>query len=255
MMKSSSVNILPQPFAWIPIPEGDVILIHDEEIHPDNYLETDTNFHVSRFEISKYPITNAQFRIFIEAGGYSNDRWWTVTGKQERDKYQWIQPLYWHDTQWNSDDFPVVGISWYEAIAFCMWLSDLTGENIALPTEQQWQRAAQGDDGREYPWGKEFDFLRCNNSYQQNSNHTTPVYQYESIGASPYGVVDMVGNIWEWCLTDYYVGGANIEGANLRLIRGGSWYTSGTFFFTTYHRNGASPDARDDISGFRIARI
>ena len=65
----------------------------------------------------------------------------------------WSEPRFWNDSQWNGAQHPVVGVSWYEAVAFCLWLSDVTGERIMLPTEDQWQYAAQGDDGRTYPWG------------------------------------------------------------------------------------------------------
>src|SRR5690606_8543992 len=128
---------------------------------------------------------------------------------------------FWDDSQWNGADYPVVGVSWYEAVAFCRWLSEATGEAITLPTEEQWQYAAQGDDGRKYPWGDEWDCTRCNNSVEPcHSDGTTPVRQYEGPGDSPFGVVDMSGNVWEWTLTEYESGVNDLDGANNRVIRG-----------------------------------
>ena len=92
------------------------------------------------------------------------------------------------------------------------WLSSKAGLAISLPTEPQWQRAAQGGDGREYPWGNGFDSSRCNTS-ESGINHTTPVNQYPS-GTSSYGVYDMAGNVWEWCLSE----GENPENTALRLL-------------------------------------
>jgi len=254
-MKSTSIHILPKPFEWIPIPKGQTVLVHDEEVHPSNYLQHDTVFDVAPFEIAKYPITNAQYRVFIEAEEYLNNRYWTKEGKKQRDIYQWKIPLYWNDSLWNGDDYPVVGISWYEAVAFCLWLSDMTDEHILLPTEQQWQRAAQGDDEHEYPWGNKFDHQKCNTSDEKLSHQTTLVYQYEGKCNSPYGVVDLIGNMWEWCLTDYVTGNQDIEGIPSPIIRGGSWSTSGTLFLTTNYRKGIYPHNRDNDLGFRIARL
>mgnify|MGYP001306903900 CR=1 FL=1 len=254
-MKPNTVDILPKPFEWIMIPQGQVILTHDDDVHPSNYLQHDTVFDVPTFEMVKYPITNAQYRAFVDAGGYLNNRYWIDEGKKQRDAHQWKQPLYWDDSFWNGDDYPVVGISWYEAVAYCLWLSDVTNEYIQLPTEQQWQRAAQGNDEREYPWGNDFDPLKCNQSHEENRHQTTPIQTYENKGDSPYGVVDMVGNVWEWCLTDYETGSHTIQGAHLPIIRGGSWSTSGKFFLTTYHRKGVYPYNRDNDLGFRIVRI
>jgi formylglycine-generating enzyme required for sulfatase activity len=175
--RSRTLDLMPDPFAWIDIPAGRVQLIPDDYDKKNSYLKSDTWFDVPAFRIAKYPITNAQFARFIESGGYADRQWWTDTGWDSRlkgmawnsDKREyvetgtpWTEPRYWQDDKWNGADQPVVGVSWYEAVAFCRWLSDVTGEAITLPTEQQWQRAAQGDDGREYPWGNTWDKSRCN---------------------------------------------------------------------------------------------
>ena len=151
-VRSRVLDLLPEPFAWIDIPAGRV----DIKKHGE--------FDVAAFQIAKYPITNAQYAKFIEAGGYRKRKWWTDAGWERRSSDSWTEPRYWAGSRFNGREQPVVGVSWYEAVAFCLWLSDLTGEQIMLPTEDQWQRAAQGDDGRVYPWGDEWDCHRCNNS-------------------------------------------------------------------------------------------
>ncbi|MBN1965580.1 MAG: SUMF1/EgtB/PvdO family nonheme iron enzyme [Anaerolineae bacterium] len=236
-------DLLPPPFAWIEIPAGRVEI---EDGHGA--------FDVPAFMIAKYLLTNAQFAKFIEAGGYREKKWWTAAGWQQREQAGWTKPCFWNDEKWNGADYPVVGVSWYEAVAFCRWLSEMSGEPVMLPTEQQWQRAAQGDDGRTYPWGNEWDGSRCNNSVKPyDSNQTTPVRQYEGKGDSLFGVVDMAGNVWEWCLTDYEKG-TNDVNRNAkyrdRVLRGGSWYNHPDNFRVSY-RICREPYFRDSSLGFR----
>lgn len=178
---------LPAPFAWIDIPGGTVTL---EDGHG--------TFDVEPFAIARYPVTNGQFAKFVEAGGYAQRPWWTDAGWALRDQDQWMEPRHWADPKWNGENQPVVGVSWYESLAFSLWLSEVSGERVFLPTEQQWQRAAQGDAGRIYPWGNDWDGKRCNNSVglgDMADGQTTAVTAYEGKGDSPYGVVDMSGNV------------------------------------------------------------
>lgn len=243
--KPTSLTLMPAPFDWIEIPK-------------------------KGYRIAKYPVTNAQFATFIEAGGYKQQKWWTQAGWEAKAKgwarnsskstweetgTAWTQPRYWTDSQWNGAEQPVVGVSWYEAVAFCLWLSDVTGENIMLPTEDQWQYAAQGDDDRDYPWGNDWDCKRCNNSVKPcNSNVTTPVRQYEGKGDSPFGVVDMAGNVWEWCLTDYNNKTNDMNSyAEFRVLRGGSWLLSNTGNFRCDYRSRNDPLGRNSGLGFRVS--
>ncbi len=223
--------LLPAPFDWIDIPG-------------------------KGYSIAKYPITNAQFAKFIEAGGYKQKKWWTDAGWTQREKDAWTQPRSWTDSQWNGAEQPVVGVSWYESVAFCLWLSETTGEKIMLPTENQWQYAAQGDDGRDYPWGKQWDASRCNNNVDQKGiGKTTPVTQYKGKGDSPFGVVDMAGNVWEWCLTDYNNKTNDMNSsATDRVLRGGSWINSNSDFFRCDFRDWCYPHYWFDGWGFRISR-
>lgn len=123
----SEIEILPPPFEWIDIPAGQVTLEHDRG-----------TFDVFAFTIAKYPITYAQFQVFIDApDGFYNSQW--RKGLVAPRKFP-------KEQEWKIADHPRERVSWYDAIAFCRWLSHKTGLNITLPTEQQWQRAAQGDD-------------------------------------------------------------------------------------------------------------
>ena len=163
---------------------------------------------VEAFAIGKYPITNAQYDVFIDdQDGYRELR---LVGLFARGAAvaRVIIPSR-AALRLKAADLPCTNISWYEAVAFCRWLSSKTGLEIMLPTEQQWQRAAQGDDGREYPWGDEFDPSRCN--FGNNVGRPTPVTKY-ALGASPYGVMNMSGNTWEWCLTEWGTDSTRLKG-------------------------------------------
>ena len=166
-----------------------------------------------RYWIGKTPVTNAQFRPFVESDGYTNQAYWTTVGWQWRERgefygghtnLQWrerkvVKPHYWDDAKWNGADYPVVGVSWFEALAYCRWLTKQTGIAFHLPSEAEWEKAARGTDGRIYPWGNTWEAGRCN-SKEANIEGTTPVGKYPT-GASPYGALDMAGNVREWCVT------------------------------------------------------
>ena len=225
------IDFLPAPFAWIDIPG-------------------------KGYSIAKYPITNAKFAKFVEAGGYQERKWWTDLGWSWHEKNKWTQPRFWTDPKWNGAEHPVVGVSWYESVAFCLWLSDITNENIMLPTEDRWQYAAQGDDGRAYPWGNEWDASRCNNNVDQRGiGKTTPVRHYEGKGDSPFSVVDMAGNVWEWCLTDYDTKANNHNGdTRLRVLHGGAWGVRNSDILRSDCCLSFTPDDWNDDWGFRISR-
>ena len=245
--KPTTIDLMPKPFKWIEIPGKQGAMKTDEsnvvlEIPPERYW------------IAKYPVTNAQFRKFYDAAGYETEHWWTPRGWQIRQQEGWVEPLYWTDKWYTKSDNPVVGVSWYEAVAFCLWLSEMTDEKIMLPTESEWQYAAQGEDGRIYPWGDKWDCKLCNNSVKPcNSNRTTSVQQYEVKNKSPFGVVDMVGNVWEWCLTDYEDRINDYESdANRRVLRGGAWININKGDLCCHYRYGYDARLRDYGRGFRI---
>ena len=93
----------------------------------------------------------------------------------------------------------MVGVSWHDAMAYCRWLADLTGDPVRLPSEAEWEKGARGTDGRTYPWGDRWDTTRCN-TVESGRGDTTSVRDHPT-GASPYGVLDVAGNVWEWTRT------------------------------------------------------
>ncbi len=178
-------------------------LAHDSE-QPQHRL------HVPEFYIARTPLTNTQYAAFVKGTKHDVPEHWR-NGKAPSGK----------------ENHPVVHISWHDAIAFCEWLSQETGQSFGLPTEAEWEKAARGIDGRIYPWGdKPPTSELCN--FANNVRDTTPVGQYSPQGNSPYGCVDMAGNVWEWCRTkwednyDNYQDDNNLEGDAYRVLRGGA---------------------------------
>lgn len=252
-------RILPPPFEWVTIPTGYVTL------EPGGYLNKPYTYLIESFSIAKYPITYGQYAVFIDSGGYDNPEWWTEVGWLYRQENNWKKPRYWADknAKGRGADFPVSRLSWYEVIAFCNWLNNeiSSGEQrktqlyaeIGPPTEQQWQRAAQGDDARIYPWGNKFDPARCN-TFESLIGKTTRVTHYSDTGSSPFGVSDMSGNVWEWCLTAYDSGANSIQGDLRRVVRGGSLqYNADSAKCTA--RDFSYPVSRNKLQGFRICTV
>mgnify|MGYP001206681078 CR=1 FL=1 len=243
-------DLPPPPFAWIDIPAGRVTL-HTWDNWEDNYVpkgKQGTSFDVPAFSIAKYPVTNAQFQVFIDADdGYRSDSWWDFSPAARAWRAENRQP---RSRAFPGDDHPRANMSWYEAVAFCRWLSARTVEQIMLPSEQQWQRAAQGDTNWAYAYGDTFDRSRCN----FNSQGTTPVTQFEGKGDSPFGVVDMSGNVWEWCSTAYHSGSADLDGTEVRVLRGGSWRSYDEVNLRVDYRGWNNPGDWDGDGGFRLIR-
>ncbi|MCP4217434.1 MAG: SUMF1/EgtB/PvdO family nonheme iron enzyme, partial [bacterium] len=215
--------------------------------------------YLDAFEIAKYPLTNGGYRCFIEDGGYITKAFWAPEG------WQWVKrekrkcPRYWADGKWNGANFPVVGISWYEADAYVRWLSEKTSEFYRLPTEAQWEKAARGTDGRKFSWGESNDKNRCN--YRESGlGRTSPVGMFPG-GESPWGCMDMSGNGWEWCadwaISDYYKSAPDKnplgpDNGELRVIRGGSWFDDGKYVRSAY-RSWDGP-SYSGYAGLRLAR-
>jgi formylglycine-generating enzyme required for sulfatase activity len=260
---SESERMMPRPFGWCYIPTGKITLTNtwDDERTYIGRKGDSKSFDVPAFHMAKYPITNAQYALFVQAKGYGDPQWWTDIGWKVCQVEKWTQPLFWEDAQWNGIDYPVVGISWYEAVAFCKWLSATSNETISLPTEQHWQRSLQANvDGstmeHRYLWGNAWKRGMCNSGISpEASTHTTPVTQYENVGnVSACGVVDLVGNVWEWCLTGYYTGNQTTDGKDARVLRGGSWGMSGGDNYLSNFRLFVNPANRVANRGFRVCR-
>lgn len=189
--------------------------------------------------IDQYSVTNEKYRAFIDAGGYLNRSYWSLEGREWKRKNSIIYPKYWKDSKWNQADHPVVGVSYYEAEAYAAWAGK------RLPTEQEWEKAARGEDGRQYPWGEEFDKNRCN-SEESGIGGTTPVTQYPK-GVSPYGCYDLAGNVWEWCSCWFD------ESHNGRVHRGGTWHIVPNAIRSAF-RYWGTPTNRYTDQGFRCAQ-
>ena len=198
---------------------------------------------VEPFYIAKYPVTWIQYRAFLDTeDGFGNPAWWG--GPQ----YQIVKP----GRQFNRyDNHPAENLCWFEALAFCRWLSDRLGYGIGLPTEWEWQQAATGGDpANVYPWGKDWDDSRAN-SYDSELNRTTAVGVYPH-GASPLGAIDMAGNVWEFCRNEFdrpqRVG---LTGEARRVVRGGAFSDNPNFSRAAF-RSDINPYDRNYNIGFRL---
>lgn len=205
--------------------------------------------HVGPFAIARYPVTNAQYGVFVQA-----------TGRQPLRRWEGDQPpppLLNH---------PVVYVTWHDAVAYCRWLSRETGQEYRLPTEAEWERAARGGlpsplegEGagvRVWPWGDEWDAEKCNTS-EGGPGTTTPVGIYPA-GASPEGLLDMAGNVWEWCSSLYRPypydagdGREDMEAEGGRVVRGGAWGDAQRGGCVGERVRGSPDSSLDDI-GFRV---
>ena len=191
------------------------------------------------FYIDVYPVTNQQYEVFIKDKGYQNDNYWSKEGRKWRNEDTITLPRYWDNEKWNQPEHPVVGVSFYEAEAYAQWAKK------ELPTEQQWERAARGTDGREYPWEGEFDKEKCN-TRESGIGKTSRVTLYPN-GISPAGCYDMAGNVWEWTESPYD------EDRDSFVLRGGSWSYFQEFARCVI-RTGGDPDGRFGRVGFRCVR-
>lgn len=224
--------------------------------------------------IAKYPVTNIQFARFVLAGGYhqqdlwSKDGWdWRTGAYDERSleaiERDWLEhrpverrsePYFWHNPDLGNPIFPVVGVNWFEAEAYCRWLSTQivakpAEYTVRLATSLEWERASRGVEGFEYPWGIGFRKENANTweamtDQSSSSNGTTAVCTYPQ-GISPVGAWDMSGNVWEWTTTWYD------EDKRYRVVRGGSWIGYQWFARTSFC-NWSIPLMFNDDLGFRI---
>jgi formylglycine-generating enzyme required for sulfatase activity len=214
----------PCPGEMVVIPAGEFLMGEGREQH---------ELFLPEYQLGKYPLTNDEYKRFIDAGGYQNKSWWTEAGWQEIGQNQ-NEPRFWQDARFNKPNQPAMGLSWYECVAYCRWLSAESGQLYRLPTEAEWEKGARGIDGRVYPWGNEFEASRLNaKAGDQQVGTSTPVGIYPN-GVSPFGLFDCAGNVWEWCATrwkKFYPYDAHqdewradyLEGQNLRVLRSGSW--------------------------------
>ncbi len=199
---------------------------------------------VDEFEIGQYPVTNAEYQCFIRARGYAAPEHWR-NGK--------VPP--------GQENHPVVNVSWHDGRQYCEWLSSVSGKAVRLPTEAEWEKAARWDKVKKiscvYPWDDGWDQDRCN-TWEAGPHETTPVGIYPD-GASPSGLLDAAGNVWEWCQSkkvDYpyrsYDRREELLGGAARVVRGGSWSSIQLGARCASRLLSAGPDSRAGNIGFRV---
>jgi formylglycine-generating enzyme required for sulfatase activity len=237
------------------------------------------------FTMSKYEITNSQFTQFITDGGYSTQIYWTANGWNYKESQSWTQPGYWADGNLNGTNQPIVGVTWYEAVAYCNWRSakegltpaydfaghaTLSAAGYRLPTEAEWEysaaKGASGQAERIYAWGDTWDSNKAVCSVAPASAvKTAEVGNKSTAGDSPQGLADMNGNVWEWC-SDNYQPDASVASGTDRyyfvedatsqtlLLRGGAWNYTDEGYFRCAYRVNFFPSSRSGLIGFRVVR-
>jgi hypothetical protein len=207
-----------------------------------NLENVDGSFEVKPFSIAKYPVTYLQYKAFLDdADGYRSEHWW-----------EGLKHEAWPGEQYRpTGNCPADNVSWYDAVAYCRWLGARLGREVRLPTEWEWQQAATGGDAaNEYPWGPAW-IDGCANIGESRLSRTTAVGMYPG-GASSQGVLDLAGNVWEWCLNTHKEPRASpSSGEAPRVVRGGSWSSRRVSCRCAY-RYGAVPDSRYYNVGFRL---
>lgn len=242
---------------WCEIPdEGEIVIgDRDNEQNPRVRSLREQKVKIPTFWIAKYPITFRQFQAFIDDNGFENNLWW----EQEDDRSKREQ----YFKYWNH---PRTNMTWYAARAFCKWLSAKLGMTVRLPTEEEWEKAARGKQGRFYPWGYKYISGYANihekyNSYEVGPhylNQTSTVGIYPPESASPYGAMEMVGNVWEWTLSarDDKDKASELQSREIlhrskRIARGGSWF-SAYIDAWAISRYGNEPGYGNRYLGFRV---
>jgi len=247
--KATPMPTLPPPSGVILVPAGEFIMgsLLGEGFPNERPQHT---VYLDAFYIGKYEVTNAEYKECADAGACRPP---SENSSSTRDFY-YGNPEY--------DNYPVIYVSWYDAKAYCEW------KGMRLPTEAEWEKAARGTDGRECPWGNELDSDKCNCTWSPIiPRDTTEVGSYPD-GASPYGAMNMAGNVSEWVADwynedyykewvadwyneDYYNPQGPASGER-RVVRGGSWGSDVTYARCA-RRFYPNPDLRSYAGGFRCA--
>lgn len=195
------------------------------------------------FYMSKYLVTNIQFQAFVDDDGFSNSRWWEDVAEQE---FSPIAPLF------DYTSYPRDSVSWYAAVAFCRWLSSKFGFEVRLPTELEWEQAAGINSEKIFPYGNTFN-AKKGNFAETGMGRSTAVGIFPE-GDSIYGMSDMSGNLWEWCL-DVWENGIldtkSLKSRNPRVIKGGSFIDYEPYTKIKNKRHNV-PHATNPYQGFRI---
>jgi formylglycine-generating enzyme required for sulfatase activity len=223
------------------IPAGEFLMGSDPSMdkHALDDEKRQHTVYLPDYYLARTPVTNAQYEVFVQ-------------------DYENYRPEHWKDGKppKGKEDHPVVYVSWRDAVAYCNWLAQVTGKAYRLPSEAEWEKGARGIDGWIYPWGNEWDPKQCN-SEEGGRGDTTPVGAYPE-GASRYGLLDMAGNVWEWCHSlykpyDYDAkdGREDPKASGLRVLRGGAFYNNQRIVRCA-SRDKNIPYNRNYYVGFRV---
>ncbi len=235
--------------------------------HPVHVVELDS------FYMAKYEMTNGEWKKFRDDSGYDDPKFWPNGRIVPKD-----ESPYWGDARNHgggtpaSDNYPLLGVNWDAATAYCNWLSSKTGTKYRLPTEAEWEKAARGTDQRRYPWGNDIDHSYANyvGASSFDTGSVIGFYNGSKRGdvqthsnASPYGVYDMAGNVMEWCQDwysrNYYSFSPRKDpkgpaSGSYRVLRGGTFFNE-AFDCRTYARSAAWPSFQGHrMIGFRAVR-
>jgi len=290
---------------WVPIPEGEFLMgSPDLDKAAYNAERPQHQVYLPAYWISRYPITNAQFTPFINTGGYQDSAYWTEAGwawrqgtnldysdisdnelreilkrnQRSRPPDRRGEPFKWREKPWNIRNRPVVGVTWYEAHAYAQWLASTLRQNphiperagedwaITLPSEAEWEKAVRGLAGLIYPWGDAWQ-PDAANTKEVNFNTTSPVGLFQKGKSKAFGLLDGVGNVWEWTRSVWgndwnkpdftypydpaHVAHEDVNSEQLRVVRGGSFYNYLDDARCAY-RNRFNPDNWYGHLGFRL---
>ena len=211
---------------------------------------------VAEFEIAHVPVIVRQYAVFVESKAVNDGKWWSEEGwawlNGELDG--WGRNNRYRPDNWEAQKAfpvrPVTGVSAYEAEAYCAWLGSVKGKLIRLPTEEEWELAARGDDGRPFPWGEEFDSILANTAEHENGDVMDAATLPGDI--SPFGVMDMCGNVQQWTSSVYTpIEGEAYPPGPLRVARGGS-FNDTLYGSRTSYRRAYPPGYFYPFLGFRV---
>ncbi len=249
-----------QPFEpqMMLIPAGEFLMGSDPE--QDEQAQSNEQpqhtLYLPDYYMAKTPVTQAQYAVFLLTTGHEPPEAW---GGQ-------IPPP-------GRREYPAEWVSWQDAVRYCRWLADLTDRLYRLPTEAEWEKGARGSDGRVYPWGDEWQPRQCNNA-EAGEGDIGPVGAYAG-DVSPYGLVDMAGNVREWCSTQVEANllafniqfkaypfdveedewsAPYLEEKSYRMVRGGSFDSEGDRARCAFRSRANSESYRARGLGFRVVR-
>jgi formylglycine-generating enzyme required for sulfatase activity len=226
------VTDLRDPSAYVEVPAGDYLVGEDKRPYR---LE-------KPILLRRYPVVNSQYALFMQDKGYENPQWWSTDGRQWLEAENERQPRYWGNGKWNGPSQPVVGVSYWEAEAFAAWAGG------RLPSEWEWEAAARGPEGLQYPWGDDWIDEICN-TREAGLGVTSPVGIFPRSRSKAFGLEDMAGNVWEWC-SDFW----SEQDRFVRVVRGGSWGYDSRLARAAY-RYVSHPDDRNFVVGFRVVGV